>query len=230
MANDLAAMKARISSEMARPDMLSTDPRIASAINDAISVYQSERFTFSDMADPATPPSFNTVALQSVYGQAASAFISDSFHIDYLNVLIGDTLEHLPRDTPESVRLLLQSGTTEQGQPERWAYEGRSILIYPVPNQAYTIYMGVFRNVPAPATDDEANNPWMTTAEMLIRSRAKYELALHVTRNEAMQLSMSPEPPPPGVTTGHASYFAFRRLKGVAARQTGLGRMRAMPF
>jgi hypothetical protein len=37
--------------------------------------------------------------------------------------------------------------------------------------------------VDAPASDLEADNPWMTTAERLIRSRAKLELALHVLRD-----------------------------------------------
>lgn len=226
----LGTMKARIATEIARPDITSSDARIAAAINTAIAEYQKERFAFSDMADPSAPPSFNTVANQTVYGSAASAFINESFHIDYLNVLIGTTLEMLPRRTPEEVRLLLQSGNVQQGQPECWAFEGQSILIYPSPNQAYTIYMGVHRRVAAPASDVEASNPWMNDAELLIRCRSKYELALHVTRNKQMQDDMSPLPPPPGVKTGHATYYAFQSLKGAGNRVTGRGRVRPMPF
>lgn len=227
----LGTMKERIASELARPDITSTDARIAAAINTAIDVYQKDRFRFSDMLDPSAPPSFNTVALQTVYGSATSAFISESYAIDYLNVMIGSTLEKLPQKTPEEVRLLLQESSSDQGQPECWAYEGNSIIIYPAPNQVYTFYMGVHRKVAAPASDAETGNPWMVDGELLIRSRAKFELALHVTRNEKMQEAMSPIPPPPGYSgSGHASYYAFQQLKGVANRVTGRGRMRPMPF
>jgi hypothetical protein len=38
----------------------------------------------------------------------------------------------------------------------------------------------------------------MNAAERLIRSRAKYEIALHVTRNATMVSAMSPDEPPAG--------------------------------
>lgn len=68
-----------------------------------------------------------------------------------------------------------------------------------------------------PATDSQTGNRWMTHAERLIRSRAKYELAVHVTRNEMMAQSMSPYEPNPGQRPG-ATYEAYRELSSAANR------------
>jgi hypothetical protein len=39
----------------------------------------------------------------------------------------------------------------------------------------------------------DMTNIWMNDAEMLIRSRAKYEIALNFTRNDKMVAAMSPD-------------------------------------
>lgn len=225
MANDLAAMKARIADEIARDDL---GDQIALAISTAIGIYQQERFRFSD-TQPLTPPTFNTVANQWIYGAAANANISSMFKIDYVLAQIGGELQPLTYMSPAEIRVFNQLGTMH-GQPMWWSYEGDSLLIGPTPDAAYPMTLGIFRSVPAPADDATADNPWMTTAELLIRSRAKYELALHVTRNEKMQLAMSPVAPPDGDVTGHATYWAWRDLKGQTNRVTGVRRVRSMQF
>lgn len=226
MAGDLATMKTRVAAELARGSSLTS--QIAAAITTAISVYQKERFRFSDTI-PSTPPTFNTVADQWIYTSADNANISTMMRVDYVAALIGNFLQPLTQRPPEDIRIFNQQGSM-RGQPMWWAYEGNQLLIGPMPNQAYAMTFNVFRNVAAPASDDEASNPWMTDGELLIRSRAKYEIALHVTRNLVMQEAMSPYPPPAGVRTGHASYFAWKSLKGEANRVTSLGRVRSMQF
>lgn len=223
----LADMKQRIARELRRSDLTAD---IAAAITTAITEYQKERFRFSDI-DATNPPSFNTVAGQTVYGAAASTFISLSYYIDYINVLIGTTLQSLgPPRSPEDVRLLNQAGGSQSGQPECWAYEGNSIILYPTPDQAWPIYLGVHRMVPAPLDDAEANNVWMNEAELLIRSRAKYEISVHRTRNDTMAMAMSPIEPAPGATTGSAAYWAFKSLKGEANRIKSRHRVRSMKW
>lgn len=224
MANDLAAMKARIASELARADLTA---QIASAINDAIAVYQKERFRFSDIV-PNAPPTFNTVAGRYIYTSADNANINTAFNIDYVFALIGTTLSALYPMSPASLKLL-NNGLAITGQPTEWAYEGNQLLISPVPDQAYTVTLGIFRRVAAPADDTEANNPWMTDGERLIRARAKFEIATHVTRNATMAAAMSPDPPASGQIAG-AAYREWKSLKSEANRITALGRVRAMQF
>lgn len=221
----LAIMKARIADDLARFDLVT---QIADAITTAISAYQKERFRFSD-STPLAVPTFNTVVGRWIYTSADNANISSLMKIDYVAVMIGGMLQRLTWQSPENIRVYNQQGTMS-GQPMWWGYEGNSLLIAPVPSAVYSITLDVFRSVPAPASDAETGNPWMTDGELMIRSRAKYEIAMHVTRNKDMQQAMSPLPPPPGVTTGHAAWFAWKALKGEANRVTGRGRIRGMAF
>lgn len=226
MANDLAAMKARIASELGnRTDLAS---QITDAINTAIKAYQGKRFRFSDVT-PLAPPSFNTVGGTWIYDSATNANIGSLLRIDYVLAQIGNYLQPLTYLDPAQVRIHNQLGVMK-GQPLWWSYEGNSLLIAPVPDQAYPITLGLFRDVAAPATVDEANNPWMTDGELLIRSRAKYEIALHVTRNSNMQKAMSPNPPPPGEATGHAAYWAEQLLRITGNRVTSRRGVKPMAF
>jgi hypothetical protein len=187
----LGGMKARIARELARTNL--TD-QIADAINDAIAAYADDRFRFSDI-NPAAPPTFNTVIGQTVYGAAANANIASAFKIDYVLINVGTaTVQYLDRREPEDIKLYLQQNTM-QGVPSDYAYEGNSLILAPAPSAVYLITLGLFLNVPAPAADDTVGNPWMTDAELLIRSRAKFEIATHVTRNKVMAQAMSPSSP-----------------------------------
>lgn len=222
----LGYMKARIVSELGGRSNL-TDA-IADAINDAISIYAEQRFRFSDTI-PSAPPQFNTVAGQWIYTSAAEANISTLFKIDTVLVLIGNMWQELKRREPVWIRTYNDQGTMT-GQPSEYAYEGNSLLLAPIPSQVYTVQLNIFRNVPAPATDDEADNPWMTDGEMLIRSRAKYEIAIHKTRNTAMARLMSPDPPEDNGGVVGAAYSAWKSLKRAGNRVTSLGRVRPMAF
>jgi hypothetical protein len=72
-------------------------------------------------------------------------------------------------------------------------------------------------DVAAPTTDVEASNPWMTTAERLIRSRAKLELALHVLKDLELAATMQ-----------QAVEEAFEQLKSRTAQITQIGDGRVM--
>lgn len=224
MANDLAAMKVRISRDLARSDFPSTSQDIADAINTAIAQYQNTRFRFSDIT-PNAPPTFNTVAGRYIYTSADNANISTLMKIDYVLIQIGNIQQGLSRTSAEAVKLYNQT-TTMQGQPSSYAYEGNQLLLAAIPSQAWTITLGLFLNILAPASDGEANNPWMTDAELLIRSRAKYEIATHRTRNATMAAAMSPDKPAPGQPTG-ATYAAWSTLK---AEQTRVNARRIRPM
>lgn len=221
----LAVMKQRIARDLARPDFTSSSQDIADAITTAITQYQNTRFRFSDTI-PNDPPTFNTVAGRYIYTSADNANISTLMKIDYVLIQIGNIQQGLSRTSAEAVKLYNQT-TTMQGQPSSYAYEGNQLLLAAIPSQVWTITLGLFRNILAPANDAEADNPWMTDAELLIRSRAKYEIAVHRTRNPIMAAAMSPDKPAIGQPTG-ATYAAWSTLKAEANRTHSVGRVRPM--
>jgi hypothetical protein len=238
MANDRTAMIFRIAAELgARFDLgglpgsatqsAPNSEAIRNAISTAISEYQKQRFRFNEV-DPALPTTFVTQATRSVYDSSDNAQIGELFYIDYLNIAIGNTLQKLYRVDPETQHLNIQL-FNQSGFPSSWAYEGNKIILYPVPDQPYTLYIGAHLFFAEPASDSEANNVWMTGAELLIRSRAKYEIACHVTRNEKMQALMSPEINGNNGQPGQ-TYRAWQSLKAEGNKITSTGRIKAMKF
>lgn len=222
----LATMKTRIAGELGRSNLTSD---IAAAITTAISEYQKERFRFNESV-PSAPVTFNTVASQYVYGIAANANIGTLNGIDYMLMTIGSTVQELLYWPPKTLKLYIQENTMI-GQPGWFSYEGNQVMLAPIPSQVYAVEIGLFRQSAAPASDAEANNPWMNEAELLIRSRAKYEIAVHKTRNPTMAQAMSPNPPNENGGVLGASYSAWRSLKRQTNRVTsGEGRVRAMQF
>ena len=227
MAGTLTDMIARIASEINRPDLSAV--QIPAAITTAITVYQSERFSFSDVP-PDGSQTFWTVANRAYYTSGDNPNLGTMLKIDRVNINIGtSTILQLKREDPETLILYNQQAGTMRGQPSWYAYQNGEMIISAIPDQAYLITLGLFLNIAAPATGAEANNPWMTTAELLIRSRAKYEIALHVTRNATMAAAMSPDPPIPFQATG-ATYREWKRLKGNANKLSGRGVIRPMAF
>lgn len=225
MAGTLGDMKTRIASELVRPDLTS---QIANAITDAIGVYQAVRFRFNETI-PSNAKFFDTVAGQSIYAAAALADIATIQKFDYLLMKVGITLFKLARETPEVVKLYNQT-TQMMGQPGWWAYEGNEIILAAIPDQVYRIYVGGFFVAPAPATDNETNNPWMTDAERLIRARAKYEVCINVTRNLKLAQQFSPDPPDENGGVVGMAYRELRELRGETNRVTGRGVIRATQF
>lgn len=231
MANTLQTMVTRIATEIRRPllaqpaDM--TSP-IVKAILDAIAIYQKDRFRISDI-DPNVPPFFNTVQGQYVYSISDNPNIGTIYRIEYLNVLVGSTVEKMTVRTPEAIHLLNQQNQ-QSGQPTDYAYEGNKIILYPIPSQAWQIFIGGHVQIAAPASLIEDNNPWMNWAEQLIRCHAKYEIATHVTRNAEMAQAMSPDPDggmngKPGET-----WRAWRRLKNETNKIKSTRGIRPMQF
>lgn len=222
-----AQLKARIALELARPDFLASDVRIADAITDAITMYQKERFRFSDI-NPALPPTFNTVANQFVYDVGAMNEIASSFYLDWLIYTQGTSNFTVTRVTP--LEIVMANQNNIKGPPEMFAYEGESLMISPIPDQAYAMTLDCHILVAAPAGDATAGNRWMIDGEMLIRSRVKFEIATHVTRNPTMAQAMSPDATGgPGGGPG-ATYRAWRAMKGEANRLKGRGRVTPMAW
>lgn len=220
MAKTRADMKARIALEIARDDL---DQEIADAISTAISAYQQDRFRFNEPA-LVDAPTFNTVVGRTTYTSVDNANIGTLYAIDMLSFTdAGGNTFSIRRDDSLDVRL--ESWPNQTGQPEGFTYRGNKIQLYPSPDKAYVVNIDGLTFVAEPASDVEDNNPWMNEGERLIRCRAKYEIAIHRTRNAKMAAAMSPDP---DQTPKGEAYKAWRDLKKSFNRVRSKGRVTPM--
>ena len=233
MAGTQADMKSRIALELVRSDLTA---QIANAITDAIIAYQRERFRFME-PEILLEPSFSTTPGLMTYDSATpltgmvypflNATIGNLFTIDYLTFLVAGIVFQVTRNDELAIKIANQQGLM-QGMPQEFCYVGNAITLYPVPNQVWVMQIMGQLVVSAPASDTEVSNPWMTVAERLIRSRAKFEICKHVTRNATMAQMMSPDPPHlNGGVTGE-TYRAYQELKRETNRIKSRGRITPM--
>lgn len=212
----------------ARSD-LAANGTILRYVQNSVESYQKDRFRFNDLT-PRTPFTINTVQGKFFYDGTDDARIPLLYDIDYINYVLGTTVEKMLRVTPEEIYLANQTGQ-EAGPPCNFAYDGDSIIIYPTPPaQVYQLTIGGYLQYSTPTDPTDTTNVWMNAAERLIRSRAKYEIAVQVTRNKEMQEAMSPIMPPAGKETGHAAYWAYVELKSEANKIRATSRVKSMQF
>lgn len=222
--NSRDAMITAIAYELGNRTDLQANGTILRYITNAIEIYQKERFRFNEL-QPASPFVLNTVQGQSIYDSGDDIRIARLYDVDYINYVLGTTVEKMLRVFPEDVYLANQTGQ-QAGPPQTWAWDGQSIVIYPTPPaQVYQLTIGGYLQFPGPTDGTDTSNVWMNDAEMLIRSRAKFEIAQHVTRNKEMMASMNHVPGSNG-----AADQAYRMLKGEANKIRGTSRVRAMQF
>lgn len=206
-------MKSRIASELRRSNITS---QIASAISTAISAYEDERFYTNESRENT----FSTVADQEFYTSSDAAFIGLLTKIDYVFLYIDNSPFQLHPTFPEYLEEASENSTST-GSPSEYSWYDEKIRLYPVPDEVWTIRVGGVLSIAEPASDSETGNFWMTTAERLIRSRAKQELALHVLRDVELAQIM-----------GGAATEAFEQLDRRTKRitKTGGGRIKPMEF
>jgi hypothetical protein len=209
--NTLGQMKLDVADELARPDLTT---QIASKIAEAIDFYQAERFWWSESRDIT----FSTVAGQEFYGVADNPAIPTLSAFDYVILYIGSIPWPIARRTDVEIEVLNQNGLMK-GQPWNWAYYNEQLRLGPVPDTIYPMRIAAHQNVAPPANDTAAGNPWMTNAETLIRSRAKYLIYLHVIRNMELAEAMAA-----------AVTESFDMLKGKTNRLVGRGIIAPMEF
>lgn len=216
----------RIQFELGDRTDLRSNGAIAAAVTTAITAYQKERFRFNEN----TPDEFQFLTIPGIayYGAAQDARIPTLFRIDALNYLLAQTTVRCERVFPEEIYTALLTGQVA-GPPESFAWDGDNIIMYPRPNVAYQMTVLGYMALAAPTDEADANSPWTNAAERLIRSRAKYEIFAHVTRNMEMAEMMSPLPSAPG-SPGHEAYWAYCELKGEANKIRGTQRVRPMRF
>lgn len=223
-------MKNRIVLELGGRSDLLANGAIANAISTAITEYQTERFRFNETG-PLTPFTFDMVPQQPFYDKNSVPTIGLLMRVDWITVVIGNVNEVVEQVEPLEIYTYLQSNNSMQGFPSSFAIDGNALAFAPSPDKVYTLTVGAFLAAAAPANDAEVGNPWMNEAELLIRSRAKFELATHQTRNAEMAQAMSPRVPTENGGVVGAAYGAWTNLKGQTNRFTSKGgRVRAVRF
>lgn len=189
----LGTMKSRIASETDRDDLLDSGA-IEAEILSAIRFYRGYRFWFNEKRSTVT---FNTVVGQTDYTSTENSHIPNLIRIDYVTCAqnSGD-LQDVRWAHPRDMEMLLGNAPLASARPYRYAYYEGVLRLYPKPDQIYPIRIAGVIRVNAPASDTEADNPWMTEAEELIRARAKRNLYLNSmlgTENSQVQAMKSYE-------------------------------------
>jgi hypothetical protein len=225
----LGYMQDRIDDELMRNGTLTT--QIAQCITDAIAIYQRERFRFNE-----------TFSLQwtTVVGQQNYNVFSDVnfpnvaspqqiLKADWLTITLPPAVFDVPRLQPEEILILTQTGT-QMGQPYAWALSNEIIMLYPVPSNNYLMTFGAHITYQQPENLSDGSNRWMTDGEKLIRSRAKYELAINYLKDLDMAKLMSPFPPEDNGGVAGAAWDAYQMIQGEANRLLARGVIRPMHF
>lgn len=178
-------MKERIRRELRVGNRFDAD--LDGAINTAIDAYSGERFSW---AESRTQCLFDTIALTEFYDQnspGASA-LARLISIDWVSTTIGGQPYPLHSLRPDAAEWRGNAATF--GQPSRYSWYEEKIRLYPIPADVYPIRVAGLFSVAPPADDNETGNAWMTTAETLIRCRAKAEIAEHRMDNDALAARM----------------------------------------
>lgn len=185
----LGIMKERIADELRRDDLsTATEVRVLSAISgiedqirSAIRKYRSERFYFSESRSDVV---FNTVAGQDRYTSSDLAAIGRISKIEYGFVTISGFAHRLVWRDPGDMEASNLGSSALTGQVSFYSLYQQAIIIEPIPSEVWSLRFGCIMRAAAPATDNEASNPWMTDAEELIRCQAKGLLYAHVIMDQ----------------------------------------------
>jgi len=164
MTSTFLQMQQRIADDLDRTD-LSTQIKLA--INRAIEFYQTEPFWFKE-----TSSTFPAVSGQEEYVYGTGSVPSNVEMIDIMERLYNGTKVTLQEITP--FELEAKQSLTATGIPDEYAQYQNRIKFYPIPNQTgITIYIKYTKNYTALSADIDTND-WLTYAEDLIESRARW--------------------------------------------------------
>lgn len=171
----LGTLKSELAGDLKRSNLTN---EIAEAISEAIRYHQTDNFFFKRNYTAT----FTTVADQAWYDGDDDADIPLFVNFKRILVTISNqdyTLTRLKLDQFEA----LLDGATSSGTPTNYAYGNRSLGLYvPPSSSSWTVTMIGNAAVAAPASDAEADNPWMVEGYQLIRCRALARLMKFKTR------------------------------------------------
>lgn len=209
-------MVSRIADELGQVSGL--DNQIVNAINSAIGAYQHKDFWFSSKRGQLT---FNTTINQRDYDVDDSAQIPLIQKISFVKLTVSSQIIYDLEQIGQREMEELMVADASANVPDCYSYFDSTLWLHPKPAAAYAVrVVGVFA-IAVPASGSETGNAWMTLGERLIRSRAKWELAVHTLEDMDLATRMKP-----------AVDEALEQLNiqsALKARQSG-GRVKAMEF
>lgn len=167
----VAELKARILSELQRPSLTA---QCAKAVTDAIEFYAMRSFWFNTVLDET----ITTAAGDPDYT------IPPYFRAHKLaEITIGGERTCLRYGMEwDEYRHLQGASSPPNGQPTEILYFGDLLYLYPTPADAYPLSLTYCSALP-PLVNDGDSNAWTTSAEPLIRARAKWDLLHNVIRD-----------------------------------------------
>ena len=175
----LATMRTRIDNELARGGTLSSE--IDACIREAIDHYKYRRWWFTESTLTST------TSASGEYISAPSTFLSlDSLRMD--NSATGD--DYPLRPAAYEMFEAWQSDTANQGKPLYFVEYKGQYRLYPVPDAVYTLVWSGLVDLGTPSADADTS-AWLTTAEGLIRCRARALLQINYLRDERAEAQMA---------------------------------------
>lgn len=192
----LAVMRARIADDITRTDLSS---QITNAINDAIKLWEGERFAFNEKRYL-----INTVDGQEYYDlsgvgllnhdESATATGEMVLEIDSITNTVNDYPYPLEPRTQQWFDTYQSLPTQYKGQPDSYGIYGNRLRLFPVPDASGPGVGGSFpirvsclaRLGPNPLVNDGDTNDWLTEGEVLIRSHAKIILGRFPLRDQEL--------------------------------------------
>ena len=198
-------------------DMLRSDTTLfTNKINAAIRHYQPRRFFFNE----SRSVTFNTVASTDLYRFGAGLEITTEFYrLDSVFITIAaQDVRELERVNYVDLEALA-GNDANTGEPSQYAFINKAIRLWANPDAIYATRLTGHIKAAAPASDEEADNPWMVEAYDLIMSRAKAELYAH-----------SYEDPDNAALMQQAEARALRSLQDATLDKVSTGYLEATDF
>lgn len=196
-------MQTRIAAEIVR-DNLSNE--IKAAIQSAIKHYETTRFWFNEVTATAlTTPNQDRYPLPT-----------NLIELDSLNITINGNDDPLIKRDWSYINSI--SVSSNPGRPTDFAIYRDELYLYPSSDAVYTLTLAYVKSL-STLTLDADTNAWMTDAEILIRSKAKWNLFTNLIRDyEAADRMRDQEK------------TELDRLSGLTARKISSGRLRPTQF
>lgn len=176
--SDYITMIQRIENEIDDADLRD---EVKLAIQSAISHHSRKRFWFNRVRFD-----FPIVVDDEYFDSTDDTEIPNIVQVDSAWVTDGSSIRYPLVQVNDAVISEAQDGLVKS-RPEVFSYVRKQFHIYPISDGSYTCYIEAWSRLSALSADTDTND-WMTTAEELIRQRAKYILAIDYIGDEAMAL------------------------------------------
>lgn len=164
----LIALVGKIRSDLDRDTTVVSDARIKQAIVEGIEYYKSTRLGFNQKRATSTLP----------FATQFYALPDDWLEVDHLRSMDGANNFPMREVTFDELEDL-ERGTTDTGHPVYYAIQNRQLRLWPATDsRTYSLHMSYLCELPSVSysASDDAENPWTTEAERLIKAFATREI------------------------------------------------------